>query len=417
MFKPEPQIKAETSKPRKFESIKGSVLLYFAMKNFLDRKLRSFLTVLAVVIGVFAIFFLLSFGLGVQDLVTQQVIGNESLKTIDVSSANSKIIKLDAQAIKQIKTYPHVKQVGVEYSYPGDITYNGGESDMVVYGIDQQYQSIHQARLLSGRLLEAADNKSVVINQAALRAIGIKDAAGAIGKTLNVSAPLNQTIASAEPITGAFSIVGVVESMTGAGGEIFIPSSIFDVSGVPVYSRAKVVIDEIGNVASIRDRIKGSGFMTTSLVDTLNQINDIFKYFNLVLVGFGSIGMVVAILGMFNSLTISLFERTREIGLMIVLGARRSSMRRLFIYEAMIISFTGAAIGVILAIIAGRIVNFYVNLGAASRGVTSSFELFATPLWAIAAIILGTMLIGMAVVYWPARRAERVNPIDALRRE
>jgi putative ABC transport system permease protein len=256
-----------------------------------------------------------------------------------------------------------------------------------------------------------------VINQAALRAIGIKNGADAVGKTVNISVPLSQTIASTESITDTFTIVGVVESMSGTGSEVFIPSSVFDATGIPVYNRAKVVVDDVNNVASIRDRIKSNGFMTTSLVDTLNEINNIFKYFNLILVGFGSIGMVVAVLGMFNSLTISLFDRTREIGLMIVLGARHSDMRKLFIFEAVLISLVGSIIGVALAIIAGRIVNFYVNLGAANRGVTSSFELFATPFWSIVVIILGTVLIGMAVVYWPARRAERINPIDALRHE
>jgi ABC-type antimicrobial peptide transport system permease subunit len=127
--------------------------------------------------------------------------------------------------------------------------------------------------------------------------------------------------------------------------------------------------------------------------------------------------MVVAILGMFNTLTIALLERTKEIGLMIALGARRSDMRKLFIFEAILISFIGSVIGVTIAVIAGKLVNLYINIGAAQRGVADSFELFANPPWVIGSIILGTVIIGIVVVYIPARRAERINPIDALRRE
>jgi putative ABC transport system permease protein len=388
-----------------------------AIRNFFDRKLRSFLTVLAVVIGVFAIFFLLSFGLGIQSLVTKQVIGNESIKSIDVISPNSKLIKLNKETVKTIRSYPYVKQVGVQYSFPSVVSYKGSEIDAVAYGVDLQYQTLSSLNVLKGRLLESADNHSVVVNLVALKSIGISDAATAINKTIKITIPLDLANTTVKQIDDTFTIVGVVESDAGAGGELIIPSSIFDIAGVPVYNDVSVVVDSTANVATTRTKIESNGFQTTSLTDTLGEINDIFKYFNLVLVGFGSIGMIVAILGMFNSLTISLFERTKEIGLMMILGARRSDMRKLFIFEAVLISFIGSVIGVLVAIIAGRIVNWIVNISAASRGVAQSFDLFATPIWAVAAIILGTILVGIAVVYLPARRAERVNPIDALRRE
>jgi ABC-type antimicrobial peptide transport system permease subunit len=102
---------------------------------------------------------------------------------------------------------------------------------------------------------------------------------------------------------------------------------------------------------------------------------------------------------------------------MMALGGRRSDMRKLFIFEALLISLAGAIIGIAMAIGGGTAVNAYLNAGARGRGVTASFSVFAYPAWTIAAIILFTMLVGLAVVYFPARRAERINPIDALRRE
>lgn len=396
-------------------SVKTSVLFHIAWKNFSSKKLRSFLTVFGVVIGVSAIFFLLSFGLGIQQLVTTQVVGDKSLKAIDIATPNSKILKINEDVINDIKTYPHVEKVGVQYSFPGIVGLGGGEVDTVVFGLDQNYLELSNLSLTNGRLLQSDDNRSILVNQAALKAVGIDNFSSAVGQEITVNIPLDEVEAREKSITGSFTIVGVIDSSTGS--EIYVQSGLFDVAGVPTYSQAKVVVDDMVNVDAARKQIEANGLQTTSLTDTLTEIDNIFKFFNLILIGFGSIGMLVAILGMFNTLTISLLERTKEIGLMIALGARRKDMRKLFIFEAGLISFVGSVIGLVFAFVVGKVVNIVVNLSAQSRGVTQWLELFATPLWSVVAIIAGTLLVGLIVVYIPAKRAERINPIDALRRE
>lgn len=405
----------DVGKKKQFNSVKYSILFHIALRNFVDRKLRSFLTVTAVVIGVCAVFFLLSFGMGIQNLVTKQVIGEKSLKSIDVTSPNSKIIKLNQEAVVDFKKYNHVQKVGVQYSFPGIMNIKGGETDVIAYGINFDYQNLSALKLLHGRLLVGSDTKSIVVSLAALKAFGISDAKKIINQRVKITVPLERTEAKANQVADYFTIVGVIDSSS--GNEVFMPSSVFENVGVPNYNQIKVVVDDMAYVSVVRLQVESKGFQTSSLVDTLTEINEIFKYFNLVLVGFGSIGMVVAILGMFNTLTISLLERTKEIGLMMALGSRRSDMRRLFIFEAVIISLIGAVIGVVLAFLIGRVVNMYINYGAHQRGVIDNFELFSTPLWMIVLIIFVTVLIGVVVVYMPARRAEKINPIDALRHE
>jgi putative ABC transport system permease protein len=403
------------TRKKEYTSIRPSILLHIAWKNFISKKLRSFLTVFGVVIGVSAVFFLLSFGLGIQGLVTTQVVGDKSLKSIDVTSPNSKIIKLNNTAINAVKTYPHIEKVGVQYTFPGIASVSGGEIDTVVYGVDQTYQELSSLITNAGRLLKKTDSKSVVLNISALKALGIDNAGSAIGKEIKVNVPLDRAEAKDKSIATTFTVVGVIDS--GSGSEVYIPSTLFDIAGVPSFGQVKVVVDDLSNVEAARKQIEANGFQTTSLTDTLTEINNIFKFFNLILVGFGSIGMIVAVLGMFNTLTISLLERTREIGLMMALGARRRDMRILFILEAALISIVGAVIGILIAYIAGLLVNLLINLNAQSRGVTEWFNLFATPLWSVLAVIGVTLLVGLIVVYLPARRAERINPIDALRRE
>lgn len=400
---------------KRFRAIQLKIVFYMALKNITSKKLRSFLTVFGVVIGIGSIFFLLSFGIGIQELVTKQVIGDKSLKALEVSSPNSRILQLNDQVINKIRRYPNVDKVGLQYSFPGSIAINGGEVDAVVYGINQDFQSTTSFTLKKGRLLKKEDTRAVVVNLSTLKSIGIKTADKAINKQVKLTIPLNKVQSNKSEISDNFTIVGVIES--GAGSEVFTTDSLFTSAGVLNYQQVKVIAKDTKNISTIRKQIESNGFQTTSLVDTLDEINKIFKFFNVILVSFGSVGMIVAVLGMFNTLTISLLERTKEIGLMMALGGRRSDMRKLFIFEALLLSFLGAIIGIAFAIAGGTAVNIFLNSGARGRGVTSNFTVFAYPAWAIFGMLGFTLIVGLLVVYFPARRAETINPIDALRRE
>lgn len=401
---------------RKYTAIRLRILFHMAWRNIVSKKLRSLLTVFGVVIGIAAIFFLLSFGLGLQLLVTEQVIGDQSVKSIDVSSANSKLIKLNEEAVNKFKVLSHVEKVGTQHSFPGSLRSNGGEIDAVVYGIDSAYQDMSSLNASAGDLLKDSDIKTALINTPVLEAIGIKNKDQAIGKTIDLVIPLkNSPDAKKTEIEDTFKIVGVIDS--GSGTEVFIPNANFSVVGIEDFQDVKIIVDDSSNVNGVRKQVESIGYQTTSPVDTLDQINQIFKFFTLILIGFGSIGMIVSILGMFNTLTISLLERTKEIGLMMALGGRNSDMRKLFIFEAVLISLGGAIVGIIFAVIGGKIVTLLMNQYAASRGVNETFTLFSTPSWAILALISFTLIVGMIVVWLPAGRAQKINPIDALRRE
>lgn len=389
------------------------VLMYFAWKNLLYKKLRAFLTVFGVVIGIGAIYFLLSFGIGLQHLVTNQVIGSQSVKSIDITTPNSKIIKLDQTNEQKISQLPHVRQIGASYSFAASLSAHGSVVDAIAYGESGSYQQLDNLSLKAGRLLRDSDTNNVLINNSGLKAIGQNDAKSALGKQVSVQIPLSDS--GLKPISGSFTIVGVVD--TQGSNEVYLPASAFSNAGVLVYNQVKVEVDAAGNVSNLRSQIESLGFLTTSPIDTIGQINQVFKFFNVILAGFGAIGMIVAVLGMFNTLTISLLERTKEIGLMITLGGRNRDMRKLFIFEAVLLSFGGAVIGIVGASLLGQAINLGMNTFAHHRGVTQHFQLFANPWWLILGMIVFMLLVGLAVVFFPARRAARINPIEALRRE
>jgi ABC-type antimicrobial peptide transport system permease subunit len=399
---------------RERRAIPNSMLFFLAYRNLLSKRLRTGLTLAGVVIGIGAIYFLLSFGIGLQKIVNDEIVGNQSIKSVDVASPNSQLLSLNIESLNKFSQLAHVESAGGSFQLPGILQANGAEIDAVSYAVDQAYLSISNLSATYGRLLNAEDNRHVVLNTSALESLGISNPEDAIGKEVFLTVPIKSGELNTK-IEDDFEIVGIIG--TGSGSEVFLPSHLVSNAGLTSFTQVKLVVDENENVEGVRTQIESQGFETQSPIDTITEINQVFKYFNFILVGFGAIGMIVAILGMFNTLTISLLERTKEIGLMIALGARSRDMNRLFVLEATILSLVGAIVGILLSIVFGFVINLVMNFYAKGRGVTDSFSVFSNPWWLIVGMIVFMVFVGLIVVFFPARRAEHISPIEALRRE
>ena len=397
--------------------IRFHILLLVAFRNLFFKKLRTGLTILGVVIGIGAIVFLVSLGLGLQKVVTEQIVGSKSVKTIDVGSSKPKTIKLNQEALDKLARLPHVASVARTFSFPGKTTFQSSTAETVIYGADNAFLSLSTFKVIGGQFSRINDNDHAIINSSLLKTIGITDPAKVIGQKITLMVPKDSVsdVDKTSFFNKEVSIMAVVE--TGSGAEIFTSDHLFTSNGFQVYNQVKLVVDERESVAAVRRQIEAQGFITSSPVDTLEQINQVFSILNVLLAGFGGIGMVIAILGMFNTLTISLLERTKEIGLLVSLGARRRDIRRLFIVEALTLSLAGGLLGLLLAWLFGQGVNLFLVQLAQSKGVEGITGVFYIPVWLIGVIIGFTTLIGLIVVAYPARRAGRISPIDALRRE
>ncbi len=392
--------------------VKLRILFHMALVNLKFKRLRSVLTILGVVIGVGSIFLLLTFGLGLQQLVQGDIIGADSTKIIDVSSINTDLLKFDEKSISRIQNIPHVEKIGRLNTSAGKVQFEGANSDAVVYGVDKNYLKLTNMTMIEGRALDVTTNDEVLINRSLLDTLDYKDYKKALGRPVTLSLKL---IAGDKAIKHPFKVVGVIES--GSGSVLYIPGNVYRTAGEKIFQQVKVSVDKTGNIPNVRQQLEGFGYKTVSPLDTIDQVNRFFRFFNAILVSFGGIGMLIAVLGMLNTLTISLLERTKEIGLMVTLGGRQRDMKKLFITESLLLSFIGGVVGIIGATLVGFAVDVVLNQVSSSRGVAGRFSLFSTPLSLIVIVLVFVLVVGLLVSYIPAKRAAKISPIDALRNE
>jgi len=166
----------------------------------------------------------------------------------------------------------------------------------------------------------------------------------------------------------------------------------------------------------VEDRIKQMGYGAFSLADALQQAKRAFIILYIVLSLIGSIALAVSSLGIVNTMVMSILERTREIGVMKAIGGSDADIRRIFLVEASAIGLMGGVLGVALGWLVGRIINFGANIYIERQGGTAT-DLFALPLWLIAGAIGFSWIVSLVAGSYPAGRAAKLEPIQALRHD
>lgn len=402
---------ARNEKPGWKLHIRNGAIIHMAIKSLTAKKLRSALTIIGVAIGTGSVFLLLSFGLGLQALVAKQVTEGQSINTIDVNNSGSQVLKMTGTTVGDIAAIRNVKAVSGYYAKASKLAVGGAAADVVTYGVDKLYVQTGDFVMRAGKMLEATRTDQIVVSGSILDAAGVADSKQMINKPLTLKVKLSDDTV----IDKKFTVVGVLSS--GGGSEAFISSKVFESSGAKEFVGIKVLVNDRQNVSGVRHAIEGLGFSTTSPVDTLEQVDQFFRILRIILVSFGAIGMIIAVLGMINTLTVSLLERTKEVALMLALGARPRDINLLFIIEAIILSLVGGVVGIISALLVSVGADIVLNAVARSRGAVTGFTVFSSPPWLVLAALLIMTGIGYIVAFVPARRAARINSIEVLRRD
>lgn len=197
---------------------------------------------------------------------------------------------------------------------------------------------------------------------------------------------------------------------------IFIPLRDLTNLGVKNFSQLKVVLNDTAQMAKIRKEIETMGYKTASTADTVTQIERFFANLRGVLGILGFIALAVASLGMFNTLTVSLLERTREIGGMKTMGMVSGEIQELFLAEAMIMGFAGGLGGLLLGFVVGKLSSYLISIVAIAQGV-GYLELTYVPPGLILFIIISSFIVGVVTGLYPSYRAKKISALNALRYE
>ena len=232
-------------------------------------------------------------------------------------------------------------------------------------------------------------------------------------------------------------IVGVIETdpagFGGAGrGRVLIPlqvasklsaaqmndfrSILGGASGSRTYQSLTVRVTDPTYVKQVEDTIKPMGFTTYSIVDATNSLRLVFAVFDLLLGIFGSLALVVASLGIINTLVMAILERRREIGILKALGAADRDIRKLFFVEAGVMGLFGGLLGVLIGWLIGQGMNFGTNIYL-RRQALPAITVSSVPWWMVGAAIAFSVAVSLAAGLYPAGRAARLDPVQALRYE
>jgi len=395
-------------------------IIRMALGNLRRNKMRTFLTVAGVVVGIGAIVFLVSLGFGLQALMVRKVANLEALTVITVRPGNKEETTIKNETVDKFKSFGDVSEVSPVLSYPAQISETGKDasSETVMYGVTPKYFALEDIKIDYGKNMSGDDAKEAVISAASLKSLNLTNPDEVLGKELNFKIiQLDETgnmKKSKESDTLKLKVVGMTKEDKVKYG--YVPLSVLKTLDGEVYSSVKVKVAQRTQVGATRKAIESMGFPTTSVKDTVDQIDQAFVIIKSILGGFGMIALFVAAIGIFNTMTISLLERTHEIGIMKAIGGRNKDIARMFTMEAALIGLMGGLVGVTAGWVFGQGMNGLVNYLATSVGGQAN-DMFETP-WNFAVIVIVfAFLVSTFAGIWPAKRASKLNPLEALRYE
>ena len=398
--------------------MKYADLFSLSTRMFRSRPARTWLTILGISVGIGAVLFLVSLGYGLQNIILEKIVFNQAMLSLTVTPGND-LLPFDNSALEGLSAIPKVVDVAPMAKFTGQISLGELNGTMELRGVDEAFFNYSGVAPLAGFLYKDDESPQVVVSEAVLKLFGVKDPNEILNKEVGIKIFLSgkneQGSDSLEIISvpEKFRIKGVVRD--GQDGFVYVPlRELKKYAAVNYYEHARVKVNTSEDMDSVKLAILDTGYQVASLSETIEQANKIFKIIQIVLGLFGAVALVVSSIGMFNTMTVTLMERTNEIGIMRALGASRKDVRDQFLSEAVIIGFLGGLVGMVTGIIVSQFFNWVIN-SLATRFGGAKTNLFAYPGWFLLVIIILSIIIGFFSGVFPARRAAAMEPLEALR--
>jgi putative ABC transport system permease protein len=385
-----------------------------ATRMFRTRPMRTWLTILGIGVGISAVVVLVGLGYGLQKILLEKIVFGEAMLSLDVVAPPSQVITIDDKMISQFKQMDNVEDVSPLTSFSASITFNGLTGSMMLEGANPSYFRYAGIVADKGSLFEDSDKDSVVISSALLKLFDLS-ADKIMGKyvDLKVLLPSSDGKLHETPLNKQYRVKGIVTD--DASLYAFIPlSDMASQFAIGSYERARVKVVSREFLNKTSDEFLAKGFIVNSLAQTVEQANKIFSGIQIVLAVFGGIALIVSAIGMFNTMTVTLLERTKEIGIMRTIGASNLTIEILFLSEAILMGFFGGLSGVAIGVGGGMGVDVILGFVAKRMG-GQAVGLFEFPLWFLTFMIIFSAILGAFTGFFPARNAAKLNPLDAIR--
>lgn len=417
-------------------------LIITANRNLARSKLRTALTILAIFVGGFTLTLTTALNTGAREYLDRQL-GN-----VSVPGIFQVVPKTDANplSVNEVKEYDAEKKQGsihdilnASLTQKDIATLSGVEgvdearpfrtvsAEYVVRGDGKKYQVPQLTQniglnldLSAGRLLQKGDTDSIVLPESYVKPLGFSDAKDAVGKTIILAyKDLRQNLSERE-----LTVQGVMKKTFITDGQLFVTNNVVDdiaaVQGQDARFVAAIVkfkdANEQTDEAMLKERLQNAGNYTA--VSQKERIGTVITIVEAITAGLNVVGIIAlfaASFGIINTLLMSVYERTQEIGLMKALGMGRSKVFSLFAIEAVLVGFWGSVIAVSFAWMVSIFVNQFATAtflkdfeGFTLLVVTPTGAAFVVGLIMVIAFLAGTL---------PAVKASRLNPIEALRSE
>jgi len=447
--------------------MKLSDYLSFSLSNLWSRKLRSLLTVFGVMIGIGALVSMISFGKGMQKNVADVFKKMELFNYISVfpgemqtnklnesdtsESQKPQRIPLDDKAIQNLRSIRGVETAYPDIRFPARIELNGQREFTLVQALPVKFARSKLIKIQAGKTFSSENESSVIIHSSLLSGFGINDIQEALGQKINIRtfffdlSLLDPTKIGAVfsgsrlPIAQkvySFTIVGIsgnigFENPSPLRSQVFVPfgrsqkmdkisvTSLWDLfrkaesSG---YSMVNVRLSSPKFIPSVKEKIQQMGFQSFAFSDQFEEIQTGFLFMDMFLFAVGMIAIVVASLGITNTMIMSIMERYKEIGIMKAVGAANKDIKKVFFFETSVIGFLGGIFGLLLGWLVSGLINQVVNYFLSKQNIPY-IHYFDFPWWLCAGAVIFAIIISLGSGVYPAMRAAKVDPAVALRHE
>ena len=398
-----------------------------ALEALRANKLRSFLTMLGIVIGVSAVIAMVALGRGAQQSVKDRIasLGTTLLTVVPgqfrgpggvASATNRAVLTIDdARAIQEKASY--VLAVQPEVARSLQVQLENHNTNTNVIGATANYLEVRRFTLAAGRMFTPAEDagrrRVAVLGSQVMADLGASSAEGLIGESVRINSL-------------QFEVVGVLASKGQGGGfanpddQVLVPleTARYRLMGTdrlrtisllaPSEAEIPITMAEVRKILRRQHRLRAGAdddFSIRNQSDFLTTLGETTQVFTLLLAGIAAVSLIVGGIGIMNIMLVSVTERTREIGVRKALGATQGNILLQFLIEAVVLCMLGGAIGVLL--------------GAGSAILLRQMFQWQTAVDVTAVIVAFVFSAAVGILFgvWPARRAASLNPIEALRYE